>query len=191
MSHPERSPKPRSPERPNPTAEAAGEQLERLKKSPERSAEHDKQSQERAAEHARQQAELEAVFGKEAGGERKQATEPDEPARRAVKRSKQQEYQQTLHTVQAQLPDTSRSFSRLIHKPVVEKASEAVGASVARPNQILWGGLVALIAVVGVQLVARHYGFPLSGFELIGAFIIGWLVGTGLDGLRAVFVRRA
>jgi hypothetical protein len=30
-------------------------------------------------------------------------------------------------------------------------------------------------------LVAKHYGYRLSGFEAIGAFIAGWLVGILYD----------
>lgn len=182
-----------SPERrPDGLAEAAGERLEQLKKSPENNAEHDRQSQERAVEHARKQAELEAVFGKEAGGEAKAGGESGgEPAAPApvTKKVKEQEYDKTLSSVQDELSTPAKSFSKVIHNPTVEKTSEAVGSTIARPNLILSGSITAFIAVLGVYALAKYNGFPLSGFETIGAFVIGWLVGAVIDLLRVAFMR--
>ncbi len=69
----------------------------------------------------------------------------------------------------------------MIHNPVVEKTSEVVGATVARPNAILAGALVAFFAVLAVYLTAKHFGYVLSGFETIGAFIVGWVIGILYD----------
>ena len=79
-----------------------------------------------------------------------------------------------------------RTFSKVIHNPVVEKTSEVVGSTVARPNAILSGSVGAFILVLGVFLIARHYGYQLSGAETIVAFAIGWVVGIVYDFLRAM-----
>ncbi|MBL8159946.1 hypothetical protein JNJ66_05800 [Candidatus Saccharibacteria bacterium] len=188
MADGERLPEPRSAERHNDLAEAAGEQLERLKKSPENSAERDAKSQERAAEHARKQAELEAVFGKEAGGEKKGGGEPGPSVKPvATKKTKQQEYQQTMTSVQSKLTPASRSFSKIIHTPAVEKASEVIGSSIARPNQILFGSLTALVLMGATYGIAHYIGFPLSGTEPLLAFLIGWVLGSSFDTIRLLF----
>ncbi len=192
MADGERLSSPQSPERRNDLAEAAGEQLEKLKKTPENSAEQESKSQERAIEHARKQAELEAVFGKETSGESKQGGEPSAPATKKApsKQTKQREYQKTMASVQTKLTPTARTFSKVIHTPAVEKTSEVVGSTVARPNMILMGSLFAFVAVLGVYLLAKHNGFRLTGFETIGAFVAGWLVGAAFDILRVAFAGR-
>lgn len=84
------------------------------------------------------------------------------------------------------MPAPQRTFSKFIHNPAVEKASEVMGSTVARPNSILSGAIVAFFAVLAVYLIAKHYGYVLSGFETIGAFIVGWLVGALYDFFRVM-----
>ena len=84
------------------------------------------------------------------------------------------------------MPPTSRAFSRVIHNKAVEKTSEAVGATVARPNAILSGAVIAFLLTLAVYIVASRNGYPLSGFESIAAFIIGWAVGNLFDYLRVM-----
>lgn len=168
-------------------SEAAGERLEKLKSRES----FDESSQEHAIEHARKQAELEAVFGKEQGAEHRSGGEPSDPAPRVVtKAHKDEEYAKTMKSVRAQLPRTSRTFSKIIHNPAVEKTSEVVGATIARPNAILTGSFTAFIAVLGVYLLAQYIGFRLSGFETIATFIVGWFVGVAFDLVRSPFRRR-
>ena len=78
----------------------------------------------------------------------------------------------------------SRTFSKVIHNPVIEKTSEVVGSTVARPNALLAGSTVAFITVAVLYIVAKQYGYVLSGFESIGAFILGWLIGVSFDYVR-------
>lgn len=87
---------------------------------------------------------------------------------------------QMTHT-RAQMGPASRTFSKLIHAKPVEKVSDAVGNTIARPNALLSGSITAFLAVTILYLTAKHYGFQLSGFETIGAFIIGWIFGILYD----------
>ena len=80
----------------------------------------------------------------------------------------------------------SRAFSKVIHNPGVEKTSEALGSTVARPNAILSGAVFAFVLTLGVYLVARYYGYTLSGFESIGAFVLGWVIGIIYDFLKVM-----
>ena len=168
-------------------AEVAGERLKSLENNVEA---FDENAQERTAEHARKQAELEAVFAKEQGSESKAGGEPTTAPVASTKRQKQQEYEKTMNEVRSQLSKPSQTFSKVIHNPTVEKVSDTTGNTVARPNAILAGSLAAFVVVLALYVAASYFGFRLSGFELIGAFALGWLVGIIIDVLRVILVRR-
>ena len=84
-----------------------------------------------------------------------------------------------------------RSIGKLIHAKAVEKTSEAVGSTIARPNAILSGSIMAFALTAGLYFWAKYVGYPLSGFETIGAFIIGWLVGMIYDFTRIMFTGKS
>ena len=180
-----------SPERINPgevkigASEAAAEQAERLRKvessvdkNPEKSAEH-------VAADARK--ETETIFAKERGSERANGGEQSGSAtaiRKITKREKQRVYKQTLKRAQAEMNAPARTFSKIIHSPAVEKASDAIGGTIARPNALLVGGGVAFLAISILYVVGQTYGYRLSGFEMIGAYVVGWVVGILVDYFR-------
>jgi len=91
-----------------------------------------------------------------------------------------------MKETQAQMSAPARAFSKTIHNPVVERTSEVVGSTVARPNAILAGSLSAFILTLVIYLVAKYYGYPLSGFETIAAFVLGWAIGLLIDYLRVM-----
>lgn len=146
----------------------------------------DKQA-ERAAE-ARAEANKEALMSKEAGSaEKKQGGEPSATAiKKVTKNQKEVAYKQTMKEIRSEMRPVSRAFSKVIHNPVIEKTSETIGKTVARPNAILSGSLSALILVSVVYMIAKYHGYMLSGFETIGAFIVGWTIGVLFDYFRAM-----
>jgi hypothetical protein len=85
--------------------------------------------------------------------------------------------------VQEQFPKSVRQFSKIIHAPVVEKASEVVGKTVARPSGIFGGALCALIGVSIMNYFARRGGFRLSGGEFVAFLVLGWTAGLILERL--------
>jgi hypothetical protein len=91
-----------------------------------------------------------------------------------------------MKDVQRELSPGSRAFSKVIHNPIVEKTSEVVGGTVARPNAVLAGAISAFILTLAVYVIARTIGYTLSGFETIAAFIIGWVIGIIYDYLRLI-----
>lgn len=108
----------------------------------------------------------------------------DTPAQRRAKAKAS--YKKTMKETQAQLSAPSRAFSKTIHNPVVEKTSEVVGGTIARPNAILAGSLSAFVLTLVIYLIAKYYGYPLTGFETIAAFILGWAIGLLIDYLRVM-----
>lgn len=96
----------------------------------------------------------------------------------------------TMNEIRGHMTGPSRAFSKAIHNKTVEKASEAVGNTVARPNAILSGAVFAFILTLGVYLVAKNLGYPLSGFETIGAFVLGWVIGLVYDFIKIMVTGR-
>jgi hypothetical protein len=95
-----------------------------------------------------------------------------------------------MRSVQQHLSPASRNFSKFIHTPAVEKTSEALEQTVARPSVTLGATWTALIVGGLAYFVARHYGFHLSGSELLFSFIVGAIIGIVGEGVFRVFKRR-
>lgn len=93
-------------------------------------------------------------------------------------------YKRTMKQTQNSLPPISRLFSRFIHNEVVEKISNFISSTIARPNAILFGSIFAFVVTLVTYLVAKSMGYTLSGFESIGAFITGWILGNVFDYFR-------
>ena len=102
----------------------------------------------------------------------------------ATRHSRKKAYKDILTHTRAELSPASRTFSKVIHQPIIEKASNAVGSTVARPNAILFGALFALIISASVYGIAKYYGYSLSGFEAIASFCLGWVFGMIFDFIR-------
>ena len=100
-------------------------------------------------------------------------------------------FKTTMNEVHAQLSAPSRAFSKLIHNQTIEKISDVAANTVARPNAILSGAVFAFVLTLGVYLVAKNLGYPLSGFETIGAFALGWTLGTLYDFLKVMVTGRS
>lgn len=168
--------------------ESAREQAEKLHAKHERLGEQALESGERSAERAKIEA-LEAAISVEAGGaEKKRGGEPSPAVRRGPisKKEREASYSRTMKKVQSELSGPSRTFSKVIHNKVVEQVSETVGATVARPNAIASGAIAAFLATLALYYIAKNIGYQLSGFETIGAFAAGWLVGILFDYLRVM-----
>jgi hypothetical protein len=174
---------PQGPENNIETPKVSAEHYENAEKNIEAKSEH-VESGEKAAEKARVEA-LETAISVEKGGAEKKTKSSDAPTPRRrggiSKKEKTASYKKHMKQVQAELPPAQRAFSKIIHTPVVEKTSEFVGGTIARPNAILSGAIVAFVLVLVVYLIAKNLGYVLSGFETIGAFIIGWVIGILYD----------
>lgn len=101
---------------------------------------------------------------------------------------KQQSYRATLGKIQSHLSKPQRVFSKVVHQPIIEAASDISSKTVARPSGILGGGLVSLIGSSIVVYVSMKYGFSYNYFVFIllyvAGFIVGMIVELGLYSLR-------
>lgn len=180
----ERLQSPEHTARPEALAETAKEQHERMAERLERRAEQSKEKSD--VEKATHEA-LETAKKTEKLDESKQNKASVEKVKEKPKRTKKNldiSFNKQMSDARHDMPAPSRAFSKLIHNKAVEKVSEAVGSTIARPNAILAGSMTAFVIVLGIYLLARYVGYPLSGFEVIGSFIIGWLLGIIFDFMR-------
>ncbi len=171
---------------------SAAEQLEKIseekKASPEtspRDIETQTHAQTEAEKKARERA-LEVVAkaeNKELGLSNKSSS-----VRRGAisKKERKESYKKTMKQVQKELPTSSRAFSKIIHIAPIEKTSEIISSTIARPNAILSGSIVAFILTLFTYVTAKNIGYRLSGFETIIAFVIGWVIGILYDYLKAM-----
>jgi|GEM_PF-7050351 hypothetical protein len=90
-------------------------------------------------------------------------------------------YKKTMALVQSQLPAAQRRFSQLVHTGFVEKATDILSSSVARPNSIFLGSFFAFITTLGLYFITKMAGYSISGSEIILAFFAGWLIGLIYD----------
>ena len=180
----------------SPEQQRAARELERTgKETRERLREQIEQNAERGAERAPDKEsarhEAEQVAAEVAAEQQKQAERQIATAEKVekplTKRDINEKYKETMSDMQAKLPKASRAFSKVIHNPVIEKTSEVVGNTVARPNLIIAGAIGSLASVV-IYAIARRYGYELSGFETIGFFILGWTVGAIIEYARVGFL---
>ena len=91
-----------------------------------------------------------------------------------------QKYTHTLSSIRNRLKGPEKSFSKVIHQPAVERASEMLENTVARPSGLLFGGLYSFIGSLASYILARRLGgeLKLSVFAVffVGGFFIGLIV---------------
>lgn len=132
---------------------------------------------------ARIKAEKNAADSKLENKAAQKSKKPSAPKQRnAISKKQQNEsYNRTIKRVQSELPLPARAFSKIIHNRAIENISDFIGATIARPNAVLSGSIIAFALTLITYTVSKTIGYKLSGFETIAAFIIGWLLGIIYD----------
>ncbi len=171
---------------------AAAERSKELLKQAERSVEASPEQQAERAAEARAEANKEALMSREAGGaeQRRGNTDGTPSATHATKRQREASYAATMRQIRSEMSAPSRTFSKVIHNKTVERVSDAIGTTAARPNAVLAGSVAATFLTLFVFLVAKQYGYRLSGFETIGTFFVGWALGLIYDYARLMFTTK-
>ena len=75
----------------------------------------------------------------------------------------------------------ARTFSKVIHNEAVERASEAVGNTVARPSGMVGGAFVSLVGTSLLLWLTRHYGYEYNYLMVIIFFGVGMAIGLGIE----------
>jgi hypothetical protein len=168
---------------------AGAERREALREQHERAGEH---SHERVEEARREALEKARSIEKQDTSKQEQQASPAERRGERIigKTERDASFNTTMQEVRTHMTPASRTFSKVIHNKTVEKVSDVAGSTIARPNAILSGAVLAFVLTLSVYLIAKNLGYPLSGFETIGAFIIGWLLGVVYDFLKVMITGR-
>lgn len=159
-----------------------GEQhRERIRENLEKSIEKDNKGD---LEKARKEV-LEQTTIEKASATNERHTSPAERRNTPIsKKERDASFNRTMSEIRSHMPPVKRAFSKIIHNKAIEKTSEAIGSTIARPNAILSGAVLAFVFTLGIYLIAKQLGYRLSGFETIGSFILGWIVGLIYDYVR-------
>lgn len=166
---------------------STGERLEKVSSDQEKAGELSPRDTEALKERARKEA-LESSTSVESGGAEKTKAKEARPSqhRTISKKQENESFKKQMKDVQQQLPTTSRVFSKFVHNKFVEKTSEIVGSTIVRPNAVLAGAFFAFVLTLAIYVVSKNVGYKLSGFESIGAFVVGWTIGIIYDYLRII-----
>lgn len=102
---------------------------------------------------------------------------------------KEHTYNQTLTSVRNKLNKPEKTLSKIIHKPVIEKASDAASITIARPSGILFGGIFSFIGSLMSYILAKKLGgelkYSVFAVFFVGGFILGLLVELAIRLARA------
>lgn len=120
-----------------------------------------------------------ALSGKEYSIAEKESKQPHTPT--VTKHIKKDAYKKILKKTQKQLNVSERSFSKVIHQPIVDKVSEVSSKTVARPSGILFGGIGAFCGSLIVFLLSKNSGFTYNYMLFILIFIGGYFIGLFIE----------
>ena len=161
------------------------EQIENIKSKLEKGVESSEKKTSKELHETRKTIESQAISGKES---QRENSEKKSSQTAITKAEKTRTYYRTMKRMQNQLPATSRSFSKFIHSPVVEKSSAVVGNTVARPSGILGAGIIGFVGISFIMYYASRNGFEISNNYtlIIILFVGGWVIGLLIELLLKV-----
>ncbi len=159
--------------------EIAHERHEAIRNAVERSERKQKKHQSEREVLAKAQ-EL-ATKAQETNKKNKSASSIEKRRGPITKRQLAASFKSQMKYAENEMNTSERIVSRFIHSKPIEKTADLVSSTIARPNAMLSGSIAAFIGITVFYFVSKYYGFQLSGFETIGAFVLGWIVGILYD----------
>ncbi len=97
------------------------------------------------------------------------------------KQLKDMAYMRALTRTRKKLSAPARAFSKAIHSDILDKPSEAIGKTIARPSGMLGGAFFAMIGTSLLLWVTRHYGYEYNYLAAILLFAVGMVAGLLLE----------
>ncbi len=99
-------------------------------------------------------------------------------------------YKKRLQEVQRKESPATRTFSKVIHQPVVEELSNLAEGTVARPSGLLFGGICSVISSLVILYISRHYGYEYNFMVGLVGFAGGFVLGILIEGIYRLFKPR-
>jgi len=160
------------------SAEAKGHN-ERLKEKIETNVEKagNKPTAEQEARHEVYEKAISVAEYNSSSGEDVTVAEPVAKTKQGNKLS----FNTTMHHARKNMKPVERSFSKVIHQPIVEKTSEVIGKTVARPSGLIGAGIASFIGLLFIFGIAKYAGFQLSGSEMPLLLLIGLVSGLLIE----------
>lgn len=172
--------------------EAAAERQSAEREPRQRKTEADRQleaDQVHDAEKALARAKHEAISGKDVSIEKTKQTTGHGTSPLVDRELRRLMFKRTLTSVQKQLSAPSRTFSKVVHNPTVDRVSAAAEKTVARPKGILAGGIVAFVGCIYTLYLAKHYGFRYNLILFVVLFTTGYIITTLVEVALVVLKR--
>jgi len=91
---------------------------------------------------------------------------------------KEVQFSRAMTRVRKKLSVPSRAFSRVIHVSAIDKSSELIGKTVARPSGMLAGSLVAFIGTSILLWVTKYNGYEYNYLLVVILFVGGMIIGN-------------
>jgi hypothetical protein len=108
----------------------------------------------------------------------KQSSAPAPMYSRDVKKAA---YNKELNRARKHMKTPQKTFSKIIHNPIVEPISEFGSKTVARPSGLLGGGIFASAGTLILYIMSRYYGFEYNFFVFILLLLLGFLIGICVE----------
>lgn len=87
----------------------------------------------------------------------------------------------TLGAIRRNLTPSEKSFSKVMHNPIVNTVTEATAKTLARPYAILSGGIVACTGSAIYMYYTRHLGYRYNFFVPVLLFFAGLIAGIAVE----------
>lgn len=132
-----------------------------------------------------------AISGKEYSvGERETANTSTQSItlNRTIKKNA---YKKTLSKAQAKLSKPEKTFSKVIHNPTIERASDITAKTAARPSGILLGGIGAFLGSLIIFIISRRTGFAYNFLVFLIIFVLFYIFGIVLEFFLQLIKRRS
>jgi hypothetical protein len=102
---------------------------------------------------------------------------------------KEQSYQKTMSRVRSRLSKPEQAFSKAIHSPLIESASNSLGKTIVRPSGVLGGGLAALAGSAFLLYSASYFGYSYNYTAFFLLYAAGFLLGIAVEAVVKLFRR--
>lgn len=86
-----------------------------------------------------------------------------------------------LSHVQKRLKPAEKSFSKLIHQPLISRVSETSAKTISRPSGMLGGGMTAFLGSLLYLFVAHRYELAYNYLVFLLFFAAGFVLGIALE----------
>ena len=129
-----------------------------------------------------------AVSGKEMG--RSETADKKQHPVLVNKQLKEMAYSRAMTRVRKHLSLPSRMLSRTVHSKALERPSEIIGNTVARPSGVLGGALIATIGSSVLLWLTKHFGYTYNYLAVILLFVMGLVLGVTVEAIWKLLKRR-